>query len=99
MTSIVPVRCCARWSTPACMAEHVAPHAAAWDRAAQLPDTAIAELRRRGYLGAHLARELGGGGLDAITYGLLTEEIGRGCSSLRSLLTVHDMVSEAVRRW
>jgi len=81
------------------VAEHVAPHAAGWDRAAQLPDAAIAELRRRGYLGAHLARELGGGGVDPITYGLLTEEIGRGCSSLRSLLTVHDMVGEAVRRW
>jgi len=81
------------------VAEHVAPHAARWDREARLPDQAIAELRQRGYLGAHLPRELGGGGLDAVAYGLLTEEIGRGCSSLRSLLTVHDMVSEAVRRW
>src|SRR5262249_20333168 len=35
----------------------------------------------------------------AVTYGLLTEEIGRGCSSLRSLLTVHDMVGLAIWRW
>ncbi|HLX06246.1 MAG TPA: acyl-CoA dehydrogenase family protein [Thermoanaerobaculia bacterium] len=89
----------ARRRCRAFVAEHVAPHAASWDRAARLPDAAIAELRRHGYLGAHLASELGGGGVDPITYGLLTEEIGRGCSSLRSLLTVHDMVSEAVRRW
>ena len=34
-----------------------------------------------------------------ITYGLLTEEIGRGCSSVRSLLTVHDMVAHAIQRW
>jgi alkylation response protein AidB-like acyl-CoA dehydrogenase len=34
-----------------------------------------------------------------ITYGLLTEEIGRGCSSVRSLLTVHDMVAHAILRW
>jgi glutaryl-CoA dehydrogenase (non-decarboxylating) len=81
------------------VAEWVAPDAGAWDREGRMPETVIAELRRRGYLGAHLAREAGGGGVDAITYGLLTEEIGRGCSSLRSLLTVHDMVSEAVRRW
>src|SRR3984893_16533734 len=81
------------------VAEWVAPQAGAWDREGRMPEAVIAELRRRGYLGAHLARELGGGGVDAITYGLLTEEIGRGCSSLRSLLTVHDMVSEAVRRW
>ena len=81
------------------VAEHVAPHAAGWDREGSIPEAVIAELRHRGYLGAHLARELGGGGLDPISYGLLTEEIGRGCSTLRSLLTVHDMVSEAVRRW
>ena len=34
-----------------------------------------------------------------ITYGLLTEEIGKGCSSVRSLLTVHDMVAHAIKRW
>jgi glutaryl-CoA dehydrogenase (non-decarboxylating) len=89
----------ARERCRAFVAERVAPHAASWDREARMPDEAIAELRRRGYLGAHLPGKLGGGGVDAVTYGLLTEEIGRGCSSLRSLLTVHDMVSEAVRRW
>jgi glutaryl-CoA dehydrogenase (non-decarboxylating) len=87
-------RCCREF-----VAEWVAPHAGAWDREGRMPQEVITELRRRGYLGAHLARELGGGGVDAITYGLLTEEIGRACSSLRSLLTVHDMVSETVRRW
>jgi alkylation response protein AidB-like acyl-CoA dehydrogenase len=81
------------------VAEHVAPHAGRWDREAAMPAEVIAEVKKRGYLGSHLAKELGGGGLDAVTYGLITEEIGRGCSSLRSLLTVHDMVSEAVRRW
>ncbi len=89
----------ARGEWRAFVAERVAPHAGAWDRAGCMPREAIDELRRRGYLGSHLSRELGGGGLDPIAYGLLTEEIGRGCSSLRSLLTVHDMVSEAVRRW
>jgi alkylation response protein AidB-like acyl-CoA dehydrogenase len=34
-----------------------------------------------------------------ISFGLLHEEVGRGCSSLRSLLTVHSMVSYAVLRW
>ncbi len=81
------------------VATSVAPHAGAWDREGRIPPEVIAELRRRGYLGSHLAPQLGGGGVDPVTYGLLTEEIGRGCSSLRSLLTVHDMVSEAIRRW
>lgn len=79
--------------------EHIAPHAGAWDRQALMPMTIVEQLRRRGYLGAPLPQEVGGGGMDAITYGLLTEEIGAGCSSVRSLLTVHDMVTIATRRW
>lgn len=78
---------------------HVVPAAAGWDRRGGVPRGILASLRRRRYLGAPLPRGLGGGGLDAIAYGLLTEEIGRGCSSLRSLLTVHDMVATAVARW
>ncbi len=34
-----------------------------------------------------------------ITYGMLNEEIGRGCSSVRSLLTVHDMACQGILRW
>ncbi len=34
-----------------------------------------------------------------ITFGILNEEFGRGCSSLRSLLTVHSMVTYAIQRW
>jgi glutaryl-CoA dehydrogenase (non-decarboxylating) len=34
-----------------------------------------------------------------VTYGALHEEIGRACSSVRSLLTVHDMASFTIFRW
>lgn len=37
--------------------------------------------------------------MDMITFGLLNQELGRGCSSLRSLLTVHSMAAHAVLRW
>jgi glutaryl-CoA dehydrogenase (non-decarboxylating) len=77
----------------------VAPHAAEWDREEAVSMEAIAKLRERGYLGATLPKEYGGGGRDMVTYGLLTEEIGKGCSSLRSLLTVHDMTSYGLLRW
>ncbi|MEO1374368.1 MAG: acyl-CoA dehydrogenase family protein, partial [Cyanobacteria bacterium J06635_10] len=46
-----------------------------------------------------LPQEYGGKGMDMITYGILNEEIGRGCSSVRSLLTVHNMVSQALCKW
>jgi glutaryl-CoA dehydrogenase (non-decarboxylating) len=37
--------------------------------------------------------------MDMITFGLLNEEFGKGCSSLRSLITVHSMVASAILRW
>lgn len=79
--------------------EHVVPHAGRWDREGSIDLALVDELRRRRWLGAPVAAAAGGGGMDAVTYGLLTEELGRGCSSVRSLLTVHDMAALAVARW
>ena len=79
--------------------EHITPHAGRWDLEERVPRELIERLRENGYLGSPLSVDAGGGGLDAITYGLLTEELARGCSSVRSLLTVHDMVALAVWRW
>lgn len=59
----------------------------------------IQRLAERGYLGLPLPRDLGGGGKDLVTFGLMVGEIGRGCSSLRSLLTVHTLVAHAILRW
>jgi alkylation response protein AidB-like acyl-CoA dehydrogenase len=78
---------------------HVAPHAGAWDLAARTPPEAVRALAETGWLGAVLPREHGGAGMDWVTFGLLNEELGRGCSSLRSLLTVHSMASHAILRW
>jgi glutaryl-CoA dehydrogenase (non-decarboxylating) len=77
----------------------ITPHAARFDREQRIPPALIQTLAARGYLGAPLPAESGGGGKDMLTYGLINEEIGRGCSSVRSLLTVHDMVGRAIARW
>ena len=81
------------------VATHITPHAGTWDRQGSLPEEVVSTLRRKGYLGAPLPVDLGGGGMEAITYGLLTEALGSGCSSVRSLLTVHDMSTLAIARW
>ncbi|HSU14484.1 acyl-CoA dehydrogenase family protein [Longimicrobium sp.] len=78
---------------------HVAPHAGAWDRAGITPPDAIRRLAESGWLGAVVPCEQGGAGMGWVTFGLLNEELGRACSSLRSLLTVHSMASYAVLRW
>ncbi|HLJ03207.1 MAG TPA: acyl-CoA dehydrogenase family protein, partial [Solirubrobacteraceae bacterium] len=53
-----------------------------------------------GYLGPIVPREYGGAGLDYITYGLIVEEIGRGCSSMRTVVSVQtSLVCSAILRW
>ncbi|AFZ17610.1 acyl-CoA dehydrogenase family protein [Allocoleopsis franciscana] len=79
--------------------EAIIPYANRCDRKEHTPPELIEKLAQQGYLGAALPKDKGGSGMDAITYGLLNEEIGRGCSSLRSLLTVHNMVSQALLKW
>lgn len=89
----------ARAEFRAFVAAEIAPHAGRWDREEAIPLDLVGQLRQRGYLGSNVPREHGGLGLDMVTYGLLTEEIAKGCSSVRSLLTVHDMVAHAIHRW
>lgn len=77
----------------------IAPEAGEWDRDGHTPDAVLARVAARGYLGMLTPSDLGGGGVHATTFVALHEEMGRGCSSIRSLLTVHEMVSFAIRRW
>ncbi len=79
--------------------KEIVPNAAAWDAEQRLPDEAIAKLGCEGYLGATIPPAYGGRGLSMIAYGLLHQELSRGTCAASSLLTVHGMVAEAIRRW
>ncbi|MGA9772899.1 MAG: acyl-CoA dehydrogenase family protein [Blastocatellia bacterium] len=79
--------------------EEVMPFAGSFDQQGFVTADVIAKLKQRKYLAPTLPEESEGRGLDVISLGLLCEELGRGCSSLRSLLTVHGMVSQAIWRW
>ncbi len=81
------------------VSREIAPHAAQWDREEAIPREIIDKLAERGWLGSIVPVEHGGKGFDMVSYGILTEEIGRGCSSTRSLLTVHDMACQGMLRW
>ena len=76
--------------------QEISPNAGEWDQKEFTPPELIRKIGERGFLGAILPQEYGGKAMDMITYGILNEEIGRGCSSVRSLLTVHNMVSQAL---
>lgn len=77
----------------------IAPYAEIADREERLPQEVLQKIIEHGYLGAILPQEWGGREMDPITFGLLHEEIGRVCSSVRSLMTVHDMVALAILKW
>jgi alkylation response protein AidB-like acyl-CoA dehydrogenase len=76
----------------------IAPFADQWDREERYPAETIRELARAGYLGMAVPRSEGGTGSDMITFGLLNEELGRGCSSTRNLMTVHSMIAHVVHK-
>src|ERR1051326_5105399 len=78
---------------------HIVPHANAWDQAEAMPAAMVRQLAAAGYLKAVLPVDRGGAGFNMVEFGLLNEELGRGCSSIRSLLTVHSMVALAILRW
>jgi alkylation response protein AidB-like acyl-CoA dehydrogenase len=75
------------------------PEAGAIDRTGAVPRRLIDELARIGYLGALAPAALGGRGLSFVELGLVHEAVGRACSSLRSLLTVHAMALHTVLTW
>lgn len=79
--------------------DEIAPYAEESDREERFPSAVLRKIAQVGYLGSILPRRWGGRELDLITYGLLHEEIGKRCSSARSLITVHDMVALAILRW
>ncbi|WP_297089094.1 acyl-CoA dehydrogenase family protein [uncultured Draconibacterium sp.] len=77
----------------------IAPLAAQIDREEQVPESIIKQLSTAGYLGAILPEACGGLNLDPVTFGLLNEEAGKACTSVRSLLTVQNMVGAVLNRW
>jgi alkylation response protein AidB-like acyl-CoA dehydrogenase len=75
------------------------PRAGEFDERGGVPLDVLREMGARGFLGSILPPEYGGAGLDPLSYGHLTAEIGKGCSSARALLTVHtSLVGETLAR-
>ncbi|MHB8634455.1 MAG: acyl-CoA dehydrogenase family protein [Thermoplasmatota archaeon] len=70
--------------------EHISPATVRlWEEAGGHPRSIYDQMAAQGILGAPFPTEYGGGGLDAVSYAIVTEELARGCSSLRTSLSVH----------
>lgn len=70
------------------------------DRAERFDTDLVKKIADMGYLGAIVSEEYGGRGLDYRTYGLIVEEIGRGDSSARTVVSVQtSLVCSSIERW
>jgi butyryl-CoA dehydrogenase len=78
----------------------IVPRARDNDRNSHFDTDLVAKMAAQGYLGAIVPRDYGGAGLDYLTYGLIVEEVGRGCSSMRTVISVQtSLVCSSILRW
>jgi alkylation response protein AidB-like acyl-CoA dehydrogenase len=70
------------------------------DRNERFDEELVKRIADMGFLGAIVPEEYGGRGLDYMSYGLIVEQIGRGDSSARTVVSVQtSLVCSAIVRW
>jgi alkylation response protein AidB-like acyl-CoA dehydrogenase len=78
----------------------VVPYAAQWDRVEQVDPGIVKRLGEVGFLGLGIPEEYGGCGGDMISYCLMIEELGRGDSAVRGIVSVSlGLVAKSVKKW
>ncbi|MEV0343486.1 acyl-CoA dehydrogenase family protein [Nocardia sp. NPDC050713] len=66
----------------------ITPHARDWDRAETVDLAIVDRLGELGFLGLGIAEEFGGTEVDMLSYVLVCEELGRGDSAVRGIVSV-----------
>lgn len=66
----------------------VVPYAAEWDRAEAVDRAIVGKLAEVGFLGLTVPENYGGSGGDHLTYCLMMEELGRGDTAIRGIVSV-----------
>ncbi|APY89105.1 acyl-CoA dehydrogenase [Streptomyces alfalfae] len=82
------------------VAREITPNVVAWDRAESVDRAVVKKLGDLGFLGLTIDAEYGGSGGDHLAYCLVTEELGRGDSSVRGIVSVSlGLVAKTVAAW
>lgn len=63
------------------------------DQEARFPWEVVEKMGRLGYFGIQVPRELGGAGMDSVSYVIVIEEVSRVCGGLGLCVTVHNSVA------
>ncbi|HEY8705870.1 MAG TPA: acyl-CoA dehydrogenase family protein [Gaiellaceae bacterium] len=78
----------------------IVPNARDWDRSERMDEAIVPKLAEIGFLGCALPEELGGMGLDTISYCLVMEELGRADSSVRGIVSVNNgLAGKTIAKW
>ena len=78
----------------------IVPRARDNDRNEHFDTDLVQKIADIGFLGAIVPEEYGGRGVDYRTYGLIVEEVGRGCSAMRTVVSVvTSLVCTSIVRW
>ncbi|MFF5898538.1 acyl-CoA dehydrogenase family protein [Streptomyces argenteolus] len=82
------------------VAREITPHVVEWDRAESVDKSIVKKLGALGFLGLTIPEEYGGSGGDHLSYCLVTEELGRGDSSVRGIVSVSlGLVAKTIASW
>ncbi|QGZ48171.1 acyl-CoA dehydrogenase [Streptomyces sp. QHH-9511] len=82
------------------VAREVTPHVVEWDRGENVDKSIVRKLGDVGFLGLTIPEEYGGSGGDHLAYCLVTEELGRGDSSVRGIVSVSlGLVAKTIASW
>ncbi|MFQ5862516.1 MAG: acyl-CoA dehydrogenase family protein [Candidatus Brocadiales bacterium] len=80
--------------------EEIVPVARENDRKCRFPYEILKKMAPMGLLGGPIPEEYGGAGLDYISHAIITEEIGRACSSVKTTLSVQvSLVELSILNW
>jgi alkylation response protein AidB-like acyl-CoA dehydrogenase len=78
----------------------IVPRARDNDRNEHFDTELVQKIADIGFLGAIVPEEYGGRGVDYRTYGLIVEQVGRGCSAMRTVVSVvTSLVCSSITRW
>jgi acyl-CoA dehydrogenase len=71
--------------------KHIIPVAAEYDRTGEFPEFIIEAAKKADLLAMGIPKQFGGRALDAVTQGVILEELGYGCAGFATILGVNGL--------
>lgn len=80
-------------------AEHIAPHARAWEAAGTIPKSLWPHIAALGFGGLYVPEDQGGSGLSRLDATLVFEALSMSCASVAAFLSIHNMCARMIAQF